>query len=98
MTDAAYVAATRRALRRTLFRRFNAMGLGQDQVVIAVAKAEAATFASTNLTDLAAVAASAGEVAAALQAVAPTNPALVSFNAALDSAPPTIRDVFTYEP
>lgn len=98
MTDAAYVAETRKSLRRALFRRFKVMGMSQDQVIQAVAKVEASTLAATNLADLAAVAASAGQVAAALQAANPTDPALASFVAVRDSTGDVIRDLATFEP
>lgn len=98
MTDAAYVAAARKTLRRRLFQRLKALGLGQDATVQAMAKVEQSVLEATNLPALAAVAASAGEVAAALAVANPADPALVSFNAARDSAPASVRDVFTFEP
>lgn len=98
MTDAAYIAETRKSLRRSLFRRFKVMGLSQDATVQAMAKVEQSVLAATNLPSLAALAASAGEVAAALAVASPTDPALVSFTEARDSAPAQVRDVFTFEP
>ena len=91
-----FVADTRRSLRRALFRRFQVMGLGQDAVTVAVAKVEQSTLNAIRLDELAAVAAASGQVAAALQAVAPTDPALASFNTVRETVSDSVRDLATY--
>lgn len=96
--DTAYVAATRKSLRRALYRRFKVLGMDQDQVTIAVARVERSTLAATNLADMAALAAAAGPVVAALQAAAPGDPALANFVAVRDSSSDVIRDLATYVP
>lgn len=98
MTDAAYVAAARKTLRRTLFRRFKRMGLSQDQVTQNIARVEQGALAAMNLADLAAIAASAGQVAAALQTANPADPALASFVSVRDSTGDAIRDLATWIP
>lgn len=91
-----FVADTRRSLRRALFRRFKGMGLGQDAVTRSVAQVERSTLSATRLDELAALAAASGQVAAALQTVAPADPALASFVTLRDSVSDSVRDLATF--
>lgn len=97
MTDA-FVAEVRRAVRKSLFRKFRAAGLDQDAVTRAVATTSEAAMRDAGVADLAAMVAAAGPVVAALEATAPEDPAVETFNTIKAGLPPRIQALLAVEP
>ena len=85
MTDT-FVADVTRSVRRSMLNRLKGLGLGQDQLRITVATAAKAAVARAQVSDMAAVLAAAGPAIAALEAAAPSDPALAAFIAVRDTS------------
>jgi hypothetical protein len=95
MTEAtdAFVDGVRRAIRKSLFRQFKASGLDQDGVTRAVATTSETALRTAAVADLATVVAAAGPVVAALEAAAPDDPVLTTFNTVKDGVATGVQDL-----
>lgn len=92
MTDT-FINDVTRSVRRSMLHRLKGLGLGQDQLRITVSAAAKAAVGRAQVADMAAVLAAAGPVVAALEAAAPSDPALAAFVAARDSADASVQDL-----
>lgn len=99
MTDAAaFLAAARRGVRKSLFQRFSPLALGQDETARLVAATASAAVRVAAVADLAAVAAAVGPLRDALETAAPGDPALAAFAAAVDGLSPDVMELVDPSP
>lgn len=92
MTDT-FINDVTRSVRRSMLHRLKGLGLGQDQLRITVSAAAKAAVGRAQVADMAAVLAAAGPVVAALEAAAPSDPALAAFVIVRDSADASVQDL-----
>lgn len=97
MTDA-FVADVTRSIRRTLFHRLKGYGFSQDELTNIVSGATRAAVERAQVAPLVTLAGAAGPVVAALQAAAPSDPALAAFTAASAGVPGPVMDLLTPAP
>lgn len=97
MTDT-FIADVTRSVRRSMLHRLKGLGLGQDQLRITVSAAAKAAVGRAQVADMAAVIAAAGPVLAALEAAAPSDPALAAFTAATSGLPSEVTDLLAVTP
>ena len=97
MTDT-FVNDVTRSIRRSMLHRLKALGLGEDQLRIIVSGASKAAVGRAQVADMAAVLAAAGPAITALEAAAPSDPALAAFIAVRDTAAPSVQDLLAVTP
>ena len=92
MTDV-FVADVTRSIRRSLFNRLRTLAVSQDQLTQIVSGATRSAVARAQVSDMAAVLAAAGPAIAALEAAAPSDPALAAFVTVRDAAPSDVQSL-----
>lgn len=92
MTDT-FVNDVTRSIRRSLFNRLRTLAVSQDELTRIVSGATRAAVGRSQVADMAAVLAAAGPVVTALEAAAPSDPALAAFATVRDAAAGSVQDL-----
>lgn len=95
---APFVADVTGSIRRSLFHRLKGFGFNQDELTGIVSGATRAAVSRGMVADLVTLAEAAGPLAAALEAAAPGDPALTTFNTVKSGLPTQVANLLVVTP